>query len=271
MTKEGKKVKFRVEKTELTFLEFKEYPSGDSYVLMLKEILKGTGFHISFHKSGEVHFKVTKPAEVTIKIKLETLELLSKDILKEVLREPTDYFECAVCYPGSIYDLVLLESGNTVDLLEVLRRMRYVKTNSKDLLKTLLNLVNSGKIVKNKDLVTIATDNNELILYKPLDKEKLKRLSDNPLTPDKSELFAKYGGFIATVSTAKENNPLIKIFGRYMPGLEGLFDSIKGLVNTNAEIVEPELENFGEVAIESIDTAKDKPYKFESDKQDGDN
>ncbi|MGC8556822.1 MAG: hypothetical protein ACP5ML_02135 [Fervidicoccus sp.] len=243
---------------ELNLFKIHKTMVGDVYIAMLNQILKGTGFHLSFHKSGEIHFKINKPAEITVKVKLEDLELLFKDILNIVLREPIDYSECMLCYLDANYNPVVPNSYGMIDTLEVLKRMKYVTTTSKDLSKKLLELVNSGNIVKNKDLVAIVTDRNELIFYKPLGEEKLKELSDNPLTSDKSWLFYKYGGAIATVSTSKENNPLIKIFEKYMPGVENLFDSVKELANTNASVMEPEFENFGKLIIKSINLKNDE-------------
>jgi len=253
MTKEGKKVGFRLGEKELTFFESKEYPAGDTYVLFLNEILKGSGMHLSFHRSGEVHFKITKPVKLTVKVKIEDLELLSKDILKAVLREPADYFECIISFPDTIDDLALPTSGSMINFLEISKRMRYVKTDSKGLLKTLAGLVNSGKVVKNKDFITITTDSNELILYKPLSEENLKKLSDNPIMSDKFELFSKYGGLILTGTTSKENNPLIKIFEKHFPDLKNLFDSIKELVNLNADAIETDFQNLLKLASESIE------------------
>ena len=245
----------RIEETKLDLFKTQTTKEEDTYLIMLPSILKGMGFHMSAHHSGEIHLKIKKPTEKTIKLERDKLEQMFLELLNEIIREPIDFSECLILYSNTKTNTKnLISSDKNIDIsfIDLLKNISYLKTTSKKFLEDLLKLVEDKRLTGNENILVISTDRNELALYFPVKNEKIEELINNPLLVNKSNLLTKYHGLIITISSDIKNNEFIKVFREYFIDIENFFDDNKGIINTNSETTEFNLERSLKKLAESI-------------------
>lgn len=254
------KLSIKDEGFELELIKIKTTKEGDTYAMLLPQIMKGTGFHISAHKSGESHFKIKNPVKLTAGINFNKMRELAIEFFNEILKEPID-FSYAIFYYAKIHENKRFEFVNndvSISLIDVLKRISILQVTSKDLLKRLLNLLKEKKLKEDKNFVIMLTNNGELIFYYLLSDGKLKEIINNSNLSNKAELITKYHGLIFTINISEVSGKIIDMAQQIMPGIKEILDATKDIANTNGKTIELDLENAKNKLIGQIGLDKER-------------
>jgi hypothetical protein len=210
---------------KLSFMALSSSKEGDGYFTVVPDFIGDSGAHLSFHKSGIIHFRIPK---LGITVPLPSAERLQQNFIKvfpSILRFPEgtgqvglivmdDSFTAGVAVKETAREVVM-SMGYAAELA----MQNIIEFDSATEVPTFIQqLKKEGKIGQGTT-ITIHTG-EEICIYKPVSEAWLASMPEW-MPRDKIDLIKKYGGVMLTFrrkfKDKKEllDNPLMRLFEPY--------------------------------------------------------